>query len=110
MQSNRVNSDKLIDLDLLVERLVAAEATSTKHTASALASTSAFASTSAITRMNVLVRMQDGQLRQINSAGKIRRRLWRHSYETCTKVFTIQQPVIIIRVMNEAANALTNMR
>src|SRR6516165_4574108 len=32
------------------------------------------------------------------------------SYETCTSVFTIQTPVTIIKVMNEAARALTNMR
>ena len=31
-------------------------------------------------------------------------------YETCTSVFTIQQPVTTIKAMNEKARALTNMR
>jgi hypothetical protein len=33
-----------------------------------------------------------------------------HSYETCTSVFTIQHPVMIITAMNEAATALTTIR
>jgi hypothetical protein len=32
------------------------------------------------------------------------------SYETCTSVVTTQYPPIIIKVMNEAARALTSMR
>jgi hypothetical protein len=31
-------------------------------------------------------------------------------YETCTSVVTTQYPPIIIKVMNEAARALTSMR
>ena len=45
-------------------------------------------------------------------AGTLRSRLrtGRRNYETWTSVFTIQQPVTIIKVMNVAATALTIMR